>query len=163
MKKAFSLGVVTCLLLAGAAVAFASAWRIQAVAAERLELTQKVQDREIAEVETDHPSPEVNRKILQNLARAKEVRNAIDDALRRIASSVSGLERQQGASTQTIRTGSASLRRLVRALGGAIGPATASKKQLVLAVQNLHGSRGLAAKIVAELRKLDQKLGGPVP
>jgi hypothetical protein len=161
--KSLSLGLVTCILLGGAAFAFGTAWRIQAVAAERLELTKAIQDRTIPEVETDHPSPEVNRKILQNLAKAKGVRAAIDQTLREITASVETLRDRQGDSRRTIERSRARLLRLVRALGTATRPARSSAAGLDASVGTLHGSARLGAEILQELKELDEKLGGRVP
>jgi hypothetical protein len=163
MKMPRSLSAVTCLLLAVSCVALAGAWRTQATAASRLEEAKRVQDKPVPKVDGEAPTPALNRKILANLAQATEVRSSIDGSLRTVAASVERLRKQQGAAKDVANRTRRQLRNLAATLLSSLGPARGSADSLRRVVGELSVSASLARDIREELRKLDEKLGTPLP
>ena len=158
-----SFASLSCALLLFAGVAFGSAWRVQAMAAERLEQAKIVQDRTVPDAGASAPSPEQNRQILENLATARDVRTAIDTSLKAIGSSVLRLEDRLRESKIIAAATRRGMKRLAAALGSSAGPSSVTAAQLRASVEALRESGRLGAEILEELRKLDRKSGGPLP
>jgi VIT1/CCC1 family predicted Fe2+/Mn2+ transporter len=133
------------------------------MAADRLAEAKVVQDRTIPEADASAPSPNVNRKILESLATAKGVRTAIDTTLKDIGSSVLSLRGRLRDSRAIAADTRARMERLAATLGLSAGPASVTARELRRAVATLQDSGRLGAQILAELRELDRRSGGPVP
>jgi hypothetical protein len=158
-----SLSSLVCLLLLVSGVALGSAWRVQAMTTEKLEAAKEVQDRTIPEASSAPPSPAMNRKILDNLATAKEVRTAIDGSLRTIGSSVADLRGRLDTSRRIALTTKEQMEALASALASSTGPASVTSRELDRTVMTLTESGALGRAILEELRKLDRKTGTSAP
>ena len=163
MKVERSLASLSCLLLMVAAVAMGSAWRVQDMATEKLTEAKRVQDRTVPEASAAPPSPKVNRKILDNLATAKQVRTDIDASLREIGLSVTGLRGRLGDSEQIALSTRKTIRALATAMAASSGPASVTARELHDAVVTLRDSGRLGRAILRELRELDRKTGTALP
>ena len=162
MRFPRSLGAITCVLLAVSALSLGTAWRLQTSAAQKLEAAKFVQDRSVPEVDTETPTPALNRAILGNLAKATDVRSAIDAALRKLSGSVRKIDEQQAAAETVAGASRQRLQALATVLETALRPARASHAALGDVAGHLSTSQQLAHLIRMELRRLDRKLGPPL-
>lgn len=150
-------------LLVGAVLGMGAAWKMQDRAADLLADAKRINEATVPEAETDPPSSDVNREIIDNLDRAVVVRAAIDESLQQILEVVAGVSERQALSEAMVADARADLSDITSLLGRAVTAAEGSGARLRRTSGDIAVSRRLARLIAEELEELDRKMGPPLP
>ena len=154
---------LACALVAVGALAMGAAWKAQDRASDLLAEARAINEATVPESETDAPSPEVNREIINNLDRAVVVRAEIDRSLQEILELVRGVDQRQRSSRELLAQASDDLSGITLLLDHAVAEASGSSTGLRRTTGDLKVSRRLARLIAEELEELDRKLGPTLP